>query len=234
VPSVVEVRRAGDRFRTERGGITTRHSFSFGAHYDPGNVGFALLLAHNDELLPPGTGYGEHPHADVEIVTWVLDGALRHEDTRGGGGVVTPGLVQRLSAGRGVRHIERHDPAAATGATRFVQMWLRPDREGLDPSYAQRDVSADLAGGGLVPVAGADAAVGVHAAGAVLWAARPAAGTSLTLPDAPHLHLFVARGAVDVEGAGALAEADAARFTAEGGRRVGATTDAELLVWAMP
>ena len=97
---MIEYRPAQDRFRTEAEGRTTWHSFSFGAHYDPHNIGFGSLVAHNDELLPPGTGYAEHPHTDLEIVTWVLSGALRHTSTVGSA-VIGPGQVQRLSAGAG-------------------------------------------------------------------------------------------------------------------------------------
>jgi quercetin 2,3-dioxygenase len=229
---VIEVRRAADRFTTEADGITTRHSFSFGAHYDPANVGFAVLVAHNDERLAPGTGFAEHPHRDLEIVTWVLEGALRHEDSRGHTGVVHPGQVQRLSAGSGLRHVERADDER----TRFVQMWVRPDESDLPPSYAQQDVADGLVGG-LLPIAsgdpGVDAAVRVHTAGAVLSVARLAAGGTVEHPDAPHVHVFVARGAVDVEQVGLLAEADALRLTDEGARRVTASADTELLVWSM-
>jgi hypothetical protein len=145
----LEVRRAADRFVTETAGIVSRHSFSFGAHYDPGNVGHALLVAHNDDVVAPGAGYDTHPHRDLEILTWVLDGGLRHEDSRGETGLVVPGLVQRLSAGDGVLHSERND--AATGASvRFVQMWLRPDEPGGEPSYAQHDAGPELSSGELV------------------------------------------------------------------------------------
>jgi hypothetical protein len=230
----VEVRRAADRFVTETDGIVSRHSFSFGAYYDPLNVGHALLVAHNDDVVAPGAGYDTHPHRDVEIVTWVLDGGLRHEDSHGSGGLVVPGLVQRLSAGGGVRHSERND--SATGPTvRFVQMWLRPDEPGGDPSYAQHDVAADLATGELVPVAGAGSAVPIRARGTVLSVARPGPGAAVVLPDAPAVHLFLARGEADVEGAGPVGEGDAARLDHAGPRRVVAGPDGcEVLVWAMP
>jgi len=232
---VITVRRAGDRFTTPGEGLTSRHSFSFGAHYDPGNVGFAVLVAHNDDVVAPGAGYGTHPHSDTEIVTWVLAGSLRHEDSEGRSGVVHPGLVQRLSAGRGVLHSERNDAPGADVPTRFVQMWLRPDDSGLDPSYAVAPV--DLRSG-LVPVVsgirGLDAATRIHTAGAALHVARMAAGDVVEAPDAAHLHVFVATGAVDVEGAGHLDDGDAARFTAEGGPRITAGGQAEVLVWQLP
>ncbi len=180
-----DVRRAADRFRTESDGIVSRHSFSFGAHYDPANVGHALLVAHNDDVVAPGSGYATHPHRDLEVVTWVLDGGLRHEDSRGNSGLVVPGLVQRLSAGSGVLHAERNDAATGT-SVRFVQMWVRPDQPGGDPSYAQHDATTDLVGGGLVPLAGGGAPVTLGARGAVLYGARltdgPGGGRCRMLP----------------------------------------------------
>ncbi len=134
---MIEYRPGADRFVTRAEGRTTWHSFSFGAHYDPGNVGFARLVAHNDERLPPGTGYDDHPHADLEIVTWVLTGALRHTSTVGSG-VIGPGQVQRLSAGSGVVHSEVAD---GPEETRFLQAWVRPDEPGLEPDYLSADVA---------------------------------------------------------------------------------------------
>jgi redox-sensitive bicupin YhaK (pirin superfamily) len=229
----LEVRRAADRFVTDADGIVSRHSFSFGAHYDPGNVAHALLVAHNDDVVAPGAGYGTHPHRDLEILTWVLDGGLRHEDSHGHGGLVVPGLVQRLSAGGGVLHSERND--AATGASvRFVQMWLRPDEPGGDPSYAQHDAGADLASGELVPLAGEGTPVPLRARGAVFHVARPRPGGAVELPDAPAVHVFLARGSAEVEGVGQVEEGDAVRLEHGGPRRVVAGPGGgELLVWAM-
>jgi quercetin 2,3-dioxygenase len=239
----VEVRRAESRATTRADGLVSRHSFSFGPHYDPGDVGHAVLVAHNDDRVEAGAGYDTHPHRDLEIVTWVLDGGLRHEDSEGHGGVVVPGLLQRLSAGSGVRHAEHHD--VASGPTvRFVQMWVLPDEPGLTPSYAQHDVGPLLAGGDLVPVAsgrrgpgsgaGSDAAVPVHNRDATFHVARLAGGQAVELPDAPYLHVFVARGGADLEAAGPLAEGDAVRLTGAGGVRLTAAgPGCEVLVWEM-
>lgn len=228
----IEVRRAADRFTTEAEGRTTRHSFSFDRHYDPANLGFGLLLAHNDDRLAAGAGYPPHRHRDVEIVTWVLDGALVHDDSEGQGGLVRPGLVQSLSAGRGVLHSEVAGPDAPA---RFVQVWLPPDESGTAPRHCLAD-PGDLTGP-LVPVAsgipGVEAPAPVGNRRAALHVARLGAGGSVTLPDARHLHVFAARGSLDVEGAGRLEEADAARLTDDGGRRVTAATPAEVLVWEM-
>src|SRR3954452_10402437 len=106
-----EIRDAAGRFLTPGEGVSTRHSFSYGAHYDPDNVGFGPLIAINTETLEAGGGYDAHRHADVEIVTWVLEGALHHEDSTGHSGTITSGVAQRLSAGPGVEHTERNASA---------------------------------------------------------------------------------------------------------------------------
>jgi redox-sensitive bicupin YhaK (pirin superfamily) len=231
VTAVIDVRRGADRFTTEGDGILTRHSFSFGAHYDPDDVGFSVLRAHNDDRLAPGAGYAPHLHSDLEIVTWVLEGGLTHSDSHGHDGLVTPGVVQRLGAGSGVRHSERNTGAATT---RFVQMWLRPDQAGVDPTYDRADVTSALASGALVPVVsgdpGVEAPLRLRTAGAVLWAARLDGEDAL--PDARRAHLFVARGSVEVDAIGPLEEGDAVRVDGEALRSVRGT--GELLVWQLP
>lgn len=232
---MIDVRRAGDRPTTPGDGTTTRHSFSFGSHYDPANVGFSVLVAHNDDRVEPGRGYDTHPHADLEIVTWVLEGALLHTDSRGHTGELAPGVVQRLGAGSGVLHSEHASRHASGGATRFVQMWLRPDEPGAEPSF---DRAPAPTGPGLVPllsgVRGLDAAAGLAVAGAALHVARLAAGDAVALPDAARLHVFVATGSAALEGAGTLGEGDAARVSGAGSRRLTGLADAEVLVWQLP
>ncbi|TDE13556.1 pirin family protein [Jiangella asiatica] len=232
----VQVLRAGSRFVTHGDGVVSRHSFSFGQHYDPGNVGFGLLVVANDDVVPAaGDGYPEHPHRDVEVVTWVLSGALSHRDTAGHSGLVVPGVVQRMSAGRGVRHSE----VAAEGPLRFVQMWVPPDAAGREPSYGQADVTAGLAGGGLVPVVSGlrrhanDVPVSLGQRAAAMHVGRLAAGATVTLPAAPFVHVYVARGSVEMESAGRLDDGDAVRLTDEGGRLVRPVAAAELVVWEM-
>ena len=121
----VETRRADERFRTDRDGITTFHSFSYGRHYDPDNVAFGPVIAINEENVPPGGGYDMHFHSDVEIVTWVLEGELAHEETTGAEGVLEPGMLNWLDAVDGVRHAERN--ASETEPLRFLQIMLRAD-----------------------------------------------------------------------------------------------------------
>jgi len=235
--SGVEVWRAADRFVTADSGKTTRHSFSFGRHFDPGNVGFGLLMVNNDDLLEPSAGYPTHPHRDVEIITWVLDGALVHRDSAGEGGVIEPGLAQRLSAGRGVRHSEFNDSAGAP--LRFVQMWIPPEAPGGDPAYQAHDVADAMDSDDLVLAASGmarhrgRAAITVQNPAAAMWVARLRPDGQVTLPGAPYVHVFVAGGSVDVESVGALDDGDALRMTDEGGRRVVARTATDLIVWEM-
>ena len=232
----IEVRRAAERFVTEGEGRTTRHSFSFGRHYDPGNVEMGFLVCHNDDVVAPASGYPPHPHRDLEIVTWVLQGRLRHQDSTGRGGVVAPGTVQRLSAGSGVVHAEMAD---GDGPVHFVQMWVRPDETGLVPSYEQRDVGSALGGGGWITLASGlpsqtdVTAVRINNSRAGLHAARLGTGGSLRLPEAAMMHLFVARGGVEMERLGGLDTGDAARLFGDGGHLVTAPSGAELLLWEM-
>ena len=241
-PPVLDVRRAADRFRTRSPGVRSAHSFSFGRHYDSANTSHGLLLAHNDIEVDPGAGFDSHPHRDMEIVTWVLQGSLLHEDSTGHSTVITPGLVQRMSAGSGIQHAETHAaqgrPAAGSGPVRFVQMWVAPDVRGSEPGYAQQEVGDQLAGSALVPVASglprhAHAAIALGSRAAALHAARLQPGRSVELPDAPYVHLFLAQGEADLEGAGHLDEGDAVRVTGTGGQRVTAARASELLVWEM-
>ncbi|PVG84227.1 quercetin 2,3-dioxygenase [Nocardioides gansuensis] len=225
------------RFTTKTGDRVTRHSFSFGEHYDPANLGFGPMVCHNDDLLAAGGGYPDHPHTDLEIVTWVLSGALVHTDSSGTTRVVAPGQVQVLSAGSGVRHSELADMAA--GPTRFVQVWVRPDEPGGAPAYYLDDT--ELPAGALVPVAGAGG-LPIRTAAATLHVARLAPGDEVALPDAPLVHVFAATGAVELPGGSSgvgwssevetLRAGDAARLTDEPELPIRATEPTELLVWS--
>jgi redox-sensitive bicupin YhaK (pirin superfamily) len=231
----VDVRPGASRFHTRLGWLDSWHSFSFGSHHDPANVGHGLLLVSNDDTVAPGGGFGTHGHADMEIVTWVLSGELEHRDSAGNEGLIGPGLAQRMSAGRGIRHSEMNH--SATEPVHFVQMWVPPDRAGVEPGYEQRDVSGALAAGGLVAVAsgrGHEGAVHLHQTGAVLWVARLDEGEAVTVPDAPFVHLFVARGSAllgDGDGGRPLQGGDAARLSGAGARPLTAVDPAEVLIW---
>jgi redox-sensitive bicupin YhaK (pirin superfamily) len=201
---VIEIRRGSDRTVTYGPGVTTWHSFSFGAHYDPANLSFGRLVAHDLHVVAPGGGFEHHPHRALEIVSWVLSGTLRHEDSSGQRrATVRHGTVQHLSAGSGVEHSERNGGA---GELRFVQMWLlgEPGR----PDYRS--------GGEAIQLNDARFYV-LHLDGGI------------RLPGRPFVHVYVAGGAVEIAGA-TLAAGDAARIRDEATRAAG---HGELLVWEM-
>jgi quercetin 2,3-dioxygenase len=240
----VDIRRASERFTTRLDWLRSKHSFSFGRHYDPTNTHHGLLLVNNDDIVQPGTGFETHPHRDMEIVTWVLRGSLVHQDSTGHSGVIYPGLAQRMSAGTGILHSEKNDSWRLAGErhsepVHFVQMWVVPDEAGITPGYEQLEIEHELLAGALVPVAsgmpahGGQSAIRIHNRYAALHAARLQPGQHVQLPEALLLHLFVPRGSVAVEDTGALAAGDAVRSTATGGQQVTATEPAEILVWEM-
>ncbi len=229
----VDVRPAAGRFHTELDWLDSWHSFSFGPHRDPANSGHGLLIVNNDDIVRGGGGFGTHPHRDMEIVTWVLRGELAHRDSTGTDGVIYPGLAQRMSAGRGIQHSELNASAAAD--VHLVQMWVLPDTIGIEPGYEQRDLNDALATGGLVVVAsgqGHEGAISIHQRDAVLSVGRLEPAAAVSLPDAPHVHVFVAVGEVALDGT-ALGAGDAARLTDAGTPTLTAGAEGtEVLIWA--
>ncbi|MFB8758451.1 pirin family protein [Streptomyces nigra] len=215
----MDVRRAAERYPggDPAAGITSRHAFSFGPHYDPDNLRFGAVIACNEERLAPGAGFDEHPHSHTEIVTWVVEGELTHRDSTGHATVVRPGDVQRLSSAGGVRHVERND---ADMPLVFVQTWLAPLSPGGDPAYEIVRGIADS-----TPYA-------VPEAGAMLHVRRLVAGERTAVPDAAYLYVHVARGEVRLAGE-ELGPGDAARVTGAADLEAVALTPAELLVWEM-
>lgn len=219
VVPMLQVWRADDRYRggDAEKGIDTRHAFSFSGFYDPANVGFGLLVACNEERLAPGAGFTEHPHRDIEILTWVVEGELEHLDSTGRSRLVHPGDVQRLRAGSGVRHVERN---AGDVPLRFVQMWLVPAAFGGEPEY---DVVHGIADGTPFALPGTDA---------VLHVRRLADGERTAVPDAAWVYVHVVRGGIELGGE-RLAAGDAARVTDAEDLAATATGQAELLMWEM-
>jgi len=253
--ALTQIHRSTDRFATTIDWLHAKHSFSFGHHYDPHNTHHGLLLVNNEDVVKPGTGFRTHPHQDMEIVTWVLEGELEHKDTLGNKGIIYPGLAQRMSAGTGIWHSEMcparnaehaegnaaHDEAMNPAGERpvhLVQMWVAPDTERITPAYQQLDINAHIAKGGLVPLAsgrGHDAAISIRQKDAVLWVGRLRPGETVTVPDSRFVHLFVPKGSADLEGIGRLASGDSARLVSAGERRLtaDAATGAEVLIWEM-
>ena len=237
----IELRRARLRFLTRTDWAETHHSFSFGGHYDPGNVSFGRLLVNNDDVVSAGAGYADHPHQDTEIVTWVLSGSLVHEDSSGNSGLIYPGLAQRMSAGSGIVHAERNDayridPTRPVEPVHFVQMWIRADQPGSPPSYQQRELALADLGGGWVPIASGrhpDSIVTLGSVGSTLWISVLPTGAARTLPVGDLLHVYLARGAVAVETAGRLDAGDSLRLSGSAELRLSALAEAEVLVWQM-
>jgi quercetin 2,3-dioxygenase len=211
-----------DRFVTREPGRQTRHSFSFGSSYDPERVAFGPMVALNDDLLAAGSGYETHDHTDVVLVTWVISGALAHQDGAGSS-TQAAGELAVTQAGTGITHSER----AGARATRFVQAWLRPGEDGADPS--RRTTTPDLSGGELVAVADEfDLAV----PGATYRIAELPAGGSATIPPAPLRYVFVATGALTRSSlAEPLSAGDAFEITGDHQVIVTAAVPTQLLVW---
>jgi redox-sensitive bicupin YhaK (pirin superfamily) len=205
---LIEVRRAADRPISRSAGITTRHSFSSGSHYDPANTHFGRLVAHDEHVLEAGAGFDAHPHRGIDVVTWVLDGTLLHEDSTGRRTTVRRGTVQILLAGSGVVHSERN---GGDGELRFVQMWLLGD-SAVAPAYRL------------------DGPAGVRLPGARLSVVS-LADAPLTLPSAPFVHVYVSRGRADLTAAGLLATGDSARISPGNGHQI--RGDGELVVIEM-
>ncbi|MEV6957169.1 pirin family protein [Streptomyces sp. NPDC051183] len=219
---MIDVRRGAERYAggDPAAGISTRHAFSFGEHYDPDNLRFGTLLACNEEGLAPDAGFDEHPHSHTEIVTWVVGGELTHRDSTGATTLVRPGDVQHLGAGTGARHVERND---GPEPLRFVQMWLAPlpAAESGPPSYALVRGIADS-----TPYA-------VPAAGAVLHVRRPGAGERVAVPAAHRVYVHVVRGDLRLDGR-ELGPGDSARITGEQDLELVAGSPGELLIWELP
>lgn len=233
--TTIDVRPPETRFHTQIDWLDSHHAFSFGHHHDPGNTNHGLLLVLNDDKVRAGTGFGMHPHRDMEIVTWVLSGKLEHRDSEGNYGLIYPGLAQRMSAGTGIRHSEFNpDPDVDV---HFLQMWVPPDTNGIAPGYEQKDVQQLLATGELVAVAsgqGHAGAITIHQRDAVLWVGRLAGDKQVDVPPAGHVHVYIARGSGRL-GEHALVTGAAARLTevAEGDLTFTAGPEgAEVVVWA--
>lgn len=230
------IRRDHERGRARTPWLDAKHSFNFGRYQQPGNSHFGLLVVFNDDIVQPGAGFTRHSHRDLEIVTWPLAGRVEHRDSTGISGELEPGHIQQMTAGRGIAHSEMN-PSDDEPA-RWVQMWVLPDTPDLSPSYQDLDVSASLSGGELIPIVGRrqpDALLDHHQRDAVLWAGWLPPARTVTLPEAPFLHLYVASGAVDIEQVGRLDSGDAARLSHCGERRltVSQEDNAEVLVWEM-
>lgn len=234
--TTTDIRRANDRARTRTDWLDSKHSFNFGDHLQPGNDGHGTLVVFNDDRVAGGGGFGVHGHRDMEIVTWVLKGRLAHQDSEGNTGELYPGLAQRMSAVRGIRHSEMN--ASRTEEVRcFVQMWITPDTLARNPGYEQLDMNTTLQSGGMHAV-GHPGAIRIGQRDATPWVGRLHPGEPVVMPNGHHVHLFVATGNLTGNGenarVGTLAEGDAMRLTdAPAIDAMAGTNSAEVLAWVM-
>jgi redox-sensitive bicupin YhaK (pirin superfamily) len=213
---MVSIRRADERGRTNWEWLDSRHSFSFGEYFDPSNMGHRTLRVINDDRVLPGAGFGAHPHSDMEILSYVLDGALEHRDSLGNGSVIRPGEIQHMRAGSGVVHSE-YNPSA-TDPAHFLQIWIVPGKRGLPPTYGQYRFDTAKAAAGFVLLASRDGRKGSVALqqDADLWVTRLDGAAARTFDVGPRRSawLHVARGSVVVNGR-VLSEGDAASVSDE-------------------
>jgi hypothetical protein len=236
---MISLRKSADRGFADHGWLKSFHSFSFADYYDPAHMGVGNLRVINEDRIAPGTGFGTHGHRDMEIVSYVLDGALAHKDSMGNGaagganaGVIVPGDVQRMSAGTGVRHSEfNHSP---DGTTHFLQIWIMPDRQGIAPGYEQKHFDAAAKRGRLALVAspdGREGSVTIHADAAIragLFDGAESAELALDPKRVTYVHNV--RGAINVNGQ-ALAAGDAITLSGEDKLVLGGGQHAEVLVF---
>ena len=231
---MISVRRAEDRGMANRGWLDSRHTFSFGGYQDPDHMGFATLRVINEDEIQPGQGFATHGHRDMEIVTYILDGALEHKDSIGNGAVIRPGEVQRMSAGTGIEHSEFNP--SPTDLVHLLQIWILPERNGLEPGYEQKDFPAHGRRGRLRLVGardGRDGAVTIHQ-DVDLYATILEDGADVTHPLRPGRKAWVqvARGAVRLNGQ-PLSQGDGAAVSDEGILTFTGTPDAEVLLFDM-
>ncbi|HLX03831.1 MAG TPA: pirin family protein [Trinickia sp.] len=229
---MIDVRHASQRGRAEHGWLSSRHSFSFSSYYDPQQLGFSDLIVINDDRVAPGQGFGKHPHRDMEIFSYVLEGALEHKDSMGTGSVIVPGDVQLMSAGTGVAHSEYNH--SRSEPVHFLQIWIVPSEKGATPRYQQKQFAAADKRGTLRLVLSPD---GEGESLALRQDARVYAGlidgdekASLPLQADRYAYVHVARGSVVLNGV-RLNEGDGARIRNEDALTFTEGRDAEVLAF---
>jgi quercetin 2,3-dioxygenase len=231
---MIQVRKAQTRGHANFGWLDTWHTFSFGQYYDPQYMGFGALRVINDDRIAPGTGFPMHGHEDMEIITYVMEGALEHRDSLDNQGVIRAGEVQRMRAGTGIRHSERN--ASATGWTHLLQIWIMPDQKGLEPGYRQIKLDPQGRAGRLQLIAspdGRDGSVDIHQ-NASIYAAQLRPGDIITWPVAKEqrAYLQVASGSLTLNDY-PFAEGDGAAVSGEAMLKLTAQQPAEILLFEL-
>ncbi len=229
---MINIRKSADRGHANHGWLDARHSFSFAGYYDPRHMGFRSLRVINEDRINPGAGFPTHPHDNMEIITYVLEGALAHKDSTGGGGVITPGMVQYMSAGKGVTHSEFN--ASQIEALRLYQIWIVPNKRGGAPRYEERKIGAAREGR-LKLVASGDGRDGSFKIlqDADLYASIIRAGEAISHDFRPGRGgwLQVARGALELSGGSIMQAGDGARIDDVATLALKALADAEILLF---
>ncbi len=228
----IAVRRSDERGKVDFGWLDSRHSFSFGSYFDPAHMGFGALRVINEDRVAPGGGFPAHPHADMEIISYVIEGALEHKDSLGTGSVIRPGDVQRMSAGTGVRHSEFN--ASRTEPVHFLQIWIIPEKRGIAPGYEQRTFAADEKRGRLRLIGsrdGNDGSVTIHQ-DVRLFAAllEPGESVSHTVEAGRTAWVQVARGSLSANGE-TVAGGDGIAVKSTGELMIEASASSEVLVF---
>jgi quercetin 2,3-dioxygenase len=232
---MLEVRRSGERGYADHGWLKSFHTFSFADYFDPQQIEFGPLRVINEDRVAAGAGFGTHGHRDMEILSYVLSGALAHKDSMGNGSTIRPGDVQRMSAGRGVQHSEFN--ASPTEPLHFLQIWIQPSAKGIAPSYEEKHYSTDERRGRLRLIASPDRAEGsllIHQDARVYAGLFDGAQSArLELAVGRLLYVHVARGTITANGT-ALAAGDALKLTDTATLQLGDAHDAEVLVFDLP
>ena len=232
---MIEIRRGAERGHAEHGWLDSWHSFSFADYHDPAHMGYSALRVINEDRIQPGTGFGTHGHRDMEIISYVLEGAIGHKDSMGTGSTIVPGDVQRMSAGRGVQHSEFNH--AKDGVTHFLQIWIEPNVRGIAPGYEQKHFDAAAKRGRLRLVAspgGADGSVTIHQDARIyagLFDGSERAALALAPGRKAYVHLV--RGQLGVNGT-PLEAGDAAKMTGVAEIELELGAAAEVLVFDLP
>jgi redox-sensitive bicupin YhaK (pirin superfamily) len=232
---MLQIRKGEERGKANHGWLQSKHTFSFADYQDPAHTGFGPLLVINEDRVAPGQGFGTHGHRDMEIISYVLDGALEHKDSMGTGSVLHYGDVQRMSAGNGVRHSEFN--GSETKPVHFLQIWIKPNLAGIAPSYEEKHFTPESKQGRLRLIAsgdGRDGSVLIHQ-DASIYAAILGQGDQLEHPlaSARTGYVHVIRGEVNVNGT-ALVGGDALKLKGESAIKLGRASDAEVLVFDLP
>ncbi len=229
---MITLRQSSDRGHANHGWLDSYHTFSFANYYDPNHMGFRALRVINEDWVQSGKGFGTHRHRDMEIITYVLDGTLEHKDSLGNGAVITPGEVQRMSAGTGIMHSEFNP--SQTEPVHFLQIWILPDRQGLQPSYEQRAFGLEERQGKLRLIAardGREGAVTIHQ-DVDLYSAVLQKGDRVSYQLQPNRYgwLQVAKGEVSLNG-NALKAGDGVALSEAESLKIGTDTGAEILLF---